>query len=162
MTSKAFLASIFIAIALFFASCASATSVPNTVLPPAGVPAAPDKYLLVVSAEEFTQQAHISKSVAVSTGGSFTIVLDSNSTTGFQWNEQANIKDANILKQMNHQYIAPATKESDKPAAGMAGIEEWVFKADQKGSTLVNFSYGRPWVGGEKDVRTVDLTVVVK
>ena len=75
MTSKVFLAVIITMMAIFSVSCASVTTISETGRPPAGVPPAPNKYLVAISAEEFNQQAHISKSVAVNAGESFTSLV---------------------------------------------------------------------------------------
>jgi predicted secreted protein len=71
-------------------------------------------------------------------------------TTGFHWTAQANIADTSVLAQTAHQYIEPRVNGSEKPVSGMAGIEEWTFRANQKGTTTVRLSYDRPWEGGEK------------
>jgi predicted secreted protein len=135
----------------------SITNPPNNQVPPA-----PTKYLVSVSAEDFTKAANITKLVEVKTGDVFTVALDSNATTGFGWTEQAKIADGNILKQTGHEYIAPRANDDTKPAAGMSGIEEWWFTAGQVGVTTATMSYSRPWEGGEKDARTFVLTVIVK
>jgi predicted secreted protein len=134
----------------------SITNPPNNQVPPAL-----NKYLVSVSAEDFTKEANITKQVEVKTGEIFTIALDSNATTGFSWTEQAKITHGKILTQTAHQYIAPRQND-DKPVAGMTGIEEWTFSARQAGTTTATMSYSRPWEGGEKDVRTLVLTVIVK
>ena len=123
---------------------------------------APNNPLVTASAEEFSKETNISKQVEVKAGYTFTITLDSNATTGFQWNEQAQIADTKVLTQRAHQYVAPATNNSSTPVAGMSGIEEWTFIASQTGTTTATFSYDRPWEGGEKSVRTFELTVIVK
>lgn len=126
------------------------------------VPPAPNKYLVSVSAEDFIKEAHISRQVEVKAGDVFTIVLDSNATTGFCWTEQAKIANGNILKQTEHEYLAPRANDGTIPVAGMSGIEEWWFTASQTGVTTAAMSYDRPWEGGEKAVRTFILTVIVK
>jgi len=65
-----------------------------------------------------------------------------------------------VVEQTAHEYIAPNT--GDAPVAGMAGVEEWTLRAGKAGTTTVNLSYDRPWEGGEKGVRTFELTVIVK
>jgi predicted secreted protein len=135
----------------------SITNPPNNQVPPA-----PTKYLVSVSAEDFTKAANITKLVEVKTGDVFTVALDSNATTGFSWTEQAKIADGNILKQTGHEYIAPLANDDTKPVAGMSGIEEWSFTAGQTGTTTATMSYVRPWEGGEKDARTFVLTVIAK
>ena len=143
---------IFVGTVACSASAATDNSVPSNNVPPA-----PNKYLVITTAEDFSKEANIVKQVDVKTGETFTIALDSNATTGFQWTEQAKIADVNVLQQTVHNYVAPSDL-----VVGKAGIEEWTFKAVTSGSTKVTLSYNRPWEGGEKGGRTFELIVVVK
>jgi inhibitor of cysteine peptidase len=160
MKGKIFVGIILIGIVLLTGACSTAGS--TSITPGGKVPPAPNKYLVTASAEDFTKETNILRQVEVKTGETFTIALDSNATTGFSWTEQAKIADANILKQTGHEYIAPRANNDTKPVAGMSGIEEWWFTAGRTGTTTATMSYSRPWEGGEKDVRTLVLTVIVK
>ncbi len=111
-----------------------------------------------VSCNDFDEQNHISKTVEVAAGDSFTVTLCSNPTTGFSWSEQAQISDQTILQQTDHKFVAPEGTE----VVGAAGKEVWTFKAVKKGDTTVSMEYSRPWEGGEKGTWTFNLTVVVK
>jgi inhibitor of cysteine peptidase len=162
MNVKIFVGIIILGFVLLAGACSTTDSTSTTNPPNNQVPPAPNKYLVTVSAEDFTKEANITKQVEVKTGEVFTVALDSNASTGFSWTEQAKIADVNILKQTGHQYIAPRTNTDDKPVAGMSGIEEWWFTAGGTGSTTAAMSNSRPWEGGEKDARTFVLTVVVK
>jgi inhibitor of cysteine peptidase len=169
MKGKVFISLMLIGIVLLAGACrfmsfsssttegTSITNPPNNQVPPA-----PNKYLVTISAEDFNRQSQIMRLVEVKTGDVFTVALDSNATTGFSWTEQAKIADVNILKQTGHEYIAPRAYDANKPVTGMSGIEEWWFATGQAGSTTATMSYSRPWEGGEKDVRTFVLTVIVK
>jgi inhibitor of cysteine peptidase len=162
MKNKVLVASMLLGILFIAAACSTVQGAKDTNVPHNKVPPAPNKYLVTVSAEDFNKAANLSKLVDVKSGDTFTITLDSNATTGFHWNEQAQITDTKVLTQTAHQYIAPATNNGATPVLGMSGIEEWTFTASQPGTTTTTFSYGRPWEGGEKGVRTFELTVVVK
>jgi inhibitor of cysteine peptidase len=162
MKGKVFVGIMFLGIVLLAGACTTVTDTSITNPSNNQVPPAPNKYLVTVSAEDFTKEANITKQVEVKTGDVFTVAMDSNATTGFNWTEQANIADGNILKQTGHKYIAPRTNTDDKPVAGMSSIEEWWFTAGGTGSTTAAMGYSRLWEGGEKDVRTFVLTVVVK
>jgi predicted secreted protein len=167
MKSKIFISTMVLGIVLLAGACGFTTFTASTtggtsVNPDNKVPPAPNKYLVSISAEDFNKEAHIIRQVEVKAGDVFTVVLDSNATTGFSWTEQAKIANGNILKQTEHAYVAPRGNEANNPVAGMSGIEEWWFTAAQTGSTTVTMSYDRPWEGGEKAVRTFVLTVVVK
>jgi inhibitor of cysteine peptidase len=162
MKGKIFFGIIFFGIILLASACGASTNNSITNPPNNQVPPATNKYLVTVSAEDFNKEANISRQVEVKTGDVFTVALDSNATTGFSWTKQVKIADGNILKQTGHEYVAPRANDDTKPVAGMAGIEEWWFMAGQAGITTATMSYSRPWEGGEKDVRTFVLTVVVK
>ena len=144
MKNKVFVVITVVGLLLTMAACSAATG-------------APGKNLVSITAADFDKQANIAKQVEVKAGDTFTITLDSNSTTGFQWTEQAIIADANILQQTDHNYIAP-----NGEVVGKAGIEQWTFKAGNPGTTTASLSYDRPWEGGETGVRTFELTVNVK
>ena len=161
MKGKIFVGIMLLGIVLLAGACSTTADILITNPPNNQVPPAPNKYLVTLSAEDFNKETQISRQVEIKTGDVFTVALDSNATTGFSWTEQAKIADGNILTQTGHQYIAPRLND-DKPVAGMAGIEEWTFTANQAGTTTATMSYGRPWDGGEKDARIFVLTVIVK
>lgn len=115
-----------------------------------------------VNCDKFREQKHLTNKLEVSTGESFTVTLCSNPTTGFKWQETAQISDQTVLQQTGHKFVAPEAEGSKPPAPGSSGVEIWTFKALKKGNTTVYMEYGRPWEGGEKGVWTYKLTVVVK
>jgi predicted secreted protein len=162
MKGKIFIYMMFLGIVLLAGACSTTDGTSITNPPNNRVPPAPNKYLVAISAEDFTKETHILRQVEVKTGDVFTVALDSNATTGFSWTEQAKIADGNILKQTGHEYTAPRANDNNKPVAGMSGIEEWWFTAGQTGTTTATMSYNRPWEGGEKNARTFALTVIVK
>jgi inhibitor of cysteine peptidase len=161
MKIKIFFGILLISIALLAGACSTTTNILITNPPSNQVPPAPNKYLVTVSADDFGKETQISRQVEIKTGDVFSVVLDSNATTGFSWTEQAKIADGKILTQTAHQYIAPSSNNG-KPVGGMAGVEEWTFRASEPGTTTVTMSYSRPWDGGEKDARIFVLTVTVK
>ena len=95
--------------------------------------------------------------VYVPAGDTFKLSLGANPTTGFSWSETAQIDDAAVLQQTNHEYIAPA---GDMP--GASGKEVWEFATLKPGTTTVYLEYGRPWEGGEKAEWTYKVTVNVE
>jgi inhibitor of cysteine peptidase len=119
----------------------------------------PKQVSVEVSIDDFTNVNTISREVEVAKGGTVTVILGSNQTTGFQWSEQAQIGDITILEQANHKYINP---EAGTQIVGAAGKEEWIFKALKSGTTTVTMEYSRPWEGGEKGVWKFNLTVEVR
>ena len=111
-----------------------------------------------VSIDEFEQAKNIAQEVVVADGGTLTVSLGSNPTTGFSWDEAAQIADPMVLQQTGSELL-PAEGQG---LVGAPGTHVWTFKALQKGSTTVSMDYSRPWEGGEKGVWTFDLTVTVK
>ncbi len=95
--------------------------------------------------------------IEVGKGDTFYIVLDSNPTTGYQW-ELAGPFDDKVLSLEGSRYEAP----QDTTVMGAGGKEYWEFDAVGSGSTEVSFRYVRSW---EKDVEPTSsaaFTVNVK
>ena len=115
------------------------------------------KEVAITTSEEFNQNQHIQKEVEIYKGSTLVVTLFSNGTTGFSWDEDAQIADTSIIQQLKHQYIGAETD-----MLGAPGAEEWTFEAVNSGITTVHLEYSRPWVGGEKGVWTFDLTITVK
>jgi inhibitor of cysteine peptidase len=111
----------------------------------------------IINSDEFNQNQYIQKQVEIARGDEILVKLVSNGSTGFSWNENAEIADPGIVQQVKHQDIT-----SDSSAVGAPGAEEWTFKTLKTGTTKVHLEYGRPWEGGEKGIWTFDLTVIVK
>ena len=111
-----------------------------------------------VSCDDFSQQNYITRQVEVGAGGTLTLTLCSNQTTGFAWSETAQISDQSVLQQTDHRFVSPEAEG----VAGAAGKEVWTFNALKKGTSTVSVEYSRPWEGGEKGVWTFNLTVTVK
>lgn len=110
-----------------------------------------------VSCDDFSQQNHITKQVEVGAGGTLTVTLCSNPTTGFEW-ESAIISEQTVLQEIDHRFVPPEAEG----VVGAAGKEVWTFKALKKGTSTVSVEYSRPWEGGEKGEWTFNLTVTVK
>jgi len=121
-------------------------------------PAATPGATVTVTCEQFSKQAHITQDVTAGVGSTITVTLCSNPTTGFQWGEQAQISNTQVLKQTSHKVVAPA----NTGMVGAPGSQEWTFEALQAGTSAISFSYSRPWEGGEKNVETFKLNVTVK
>ena len=97
------------------------------------------------------------KEVTLATGGTLTVTLESNASTGYSWNENANITDKTVLQQTEHKYQAPAT-----PIAGAGGKEVWTFKALKAGNSMISMEYRGPSDPSATPAKTFTLTVVVK
>jgi inhibitor of cysteine peptidase len=112
-----------------------------------------------VSIDDFIDRNHIAKEVQIAEGGTLTVSLGSNPSTGFSWTEVALIADATVLRQTGGGGFMEA---KGTQAVGAAGVQTWKFEALQKGATSLSMEYGRPWEGGEKGAWTFELTVIVK
>jgi inhibitor of cysteine peptidase len=78
--------------------------------------------------------------IVVEEGQEFVIVLESNPTTGYQW-QLAQPLDEEILSLVKAEF---EEREEDGPL-GAPGEERWTFKAEGRGTTTIDFSYVRPW-----------------
>ena len=97
------------------------------------------------------------KEVTLATGGTLTVTLESNASTGYSWNENANITDKTVLQQTDQKYQAPAT-----PIAGAGGKEVWTFKALKAGNSMISMEYRQPFNPSATPAKRFTLTVVVQ
>jgi inhibitor of cysteine peptidase len=114
-----------------------------------------------VGCAEFLESQHIVGDIDVAVGDEFKMSLCSNPTTGFQWSEQADISDNEVIEQVAHLFVEPSD-EDQPPPSGTPGEEVWTFRAITKGQSTVSVEYSRPWEGGEKAAWTFVLSVVVE
>lgn len=98
-----------------------------------------------------------SKEVTLADGGTLTVILESNITTGYSWNENANIGDKTVMQQTDHKYQPPAT-----PVPGAGGKEVWTFKALKAGKSTISLEYRRPFEPTAAPAKTFTLTVTVR
>ncbi len=101
--------------------------------------------------------ANSGKEVALAAGGTLTVTLESNITTGYSWNENANIGDKTVMQQTDHKYQPPAT-----PIPGAGGKEVWTFKALKAGQSTISVEYRRPFEPTAAPAKTFSLTLVVQ
>jgi predicted secreted protein len=85
----------------------------------------------------------------------FTIIIASNPTTGYQW-KLAQSLDEKIIKLVSSRYIPPK-----KRLIGSGGKEEWVFRAVGKGVAAIILEYNRPWEG-DPTAKKVIFNVIVR
>ena len=96
------------------------------------------------------------KIIETTIGKGFTITLDSNPTTGYQW-QIAKALDTGLIKLIDSQYIAPKTD-----LVGAPGHEEWHFKAQKSGKAIISFDYIRPWEKDELPVQTESFIIIIR
>lgn len=99
--------------------------------------------------------------VEVSEGTAITITLDSNVTTGFQW-QLAGDLDESVLKLEGNEYVGLEDVEGSEPIAGAGGQEVWTFTAAGPGEANLRLKYAQPWAGGMESDDTFEVTVSVK
>ena len=117
---------------------------------------------IILSEDDFRGgNAHRTKEVPLVPGDTLVIELGSNPTTGYRWAEKPANSNPKVLKQAKHDYTQRGSKGAhDKPTVGSGGAETWIFQATKAGMATLDFSYGRPWRGGEKATWT--LKVIAK
>jgi len=108
-----------------------------------------------LSCDQLNDESNIINEFRMESGDKLRIRLCSNPSTGFEWT--CIIKDNNVIKEEDHDY-----EEDNTGNAGSAGVEMWTFEAVAKGITEINMAYSQPWEGGEKDVWTYKISVVVE
>jgi predicted secreted protein len=113
-----------------------------------------------VSCTDFYEDQHIFRTLEVEAGGTFTITLCSNRSTGSQWSEDPRIDIPDIVEQTDHEYISPSG--DPPPPPGAPGLEVWSFKALKQGSATIYLEYGRPWENGGQGEWTCTVVAVVK
>ena len=90
--------------------------------------------------------------VEAKVGEAFAITLESNSTTGYNW-QFAKPLASKMVKLVHSHYIAPTTQ-----LYGAGGRETWTFRALQAGETHIFLQYVRPW---EKNVTPLKTEIIV-
>jgi inhibitor of cysteine peptidase len=91
----------------------------------------------------------------VQVGDTFSLTLDSNPTTGFQW-QLAEALDESVLKVMSQEYTPSGTG-----LAGAGGKENWTFYAAGQGTTDISLKYVQPWDEESPPAVTKQFTVIV-
>lgn len=107
-------------------------------------------------AQEATKEKNTKESIEVECEKEFTIILDSNKTTGYEWQLTGDL-DKELVSFVSSDY-----KIENTEFVGVGSMEIWTFKALKEGETEINFQYVRPW---EKDVVpaiTKKYTVIIK
>lgn len=99
-----------------------------------------------------------STTIEVKVGEEFTISMDSNATTGYEW-QLAEALDESVVEQVGDpQYIL---EEGAEDRVGAGGTEVWTFKGAGSGNTTISFKYVRPWEEEEEPAETKDFKVEV-
>jgi len=118
----------------------------------------PTAVKIEIGSDEFASQNNVSRTVSVPVGGTLTIALGANPSTGFSWSEPPAVSDAAVLEQTSNKLLLAEAK----PIVGQPATQAWTMRALQPGTSTVNMTYGRPWPGGKKGIWTFEVNVTVK
>ena len=102
------------------------------------------------------QEPKQAKAIEAQAGESFTITLEANKTTGYEW-QFAKPLDESIVQLISLDYLIDKTE-----LMGAGGKQIWVLKALKAGKTVIYFKYVRSW---EKDIPPVNeetFIIVIK
>lgn len=98
----------------------------------------------------------MSNLISTKAGETISITLDSNPTTGYQW-QLANPVDEKVLKLISSVYRMPETN-----MVGAGGKEVWTFKALSGCQTTINFEYVRPWEKDKEPAKKATFTIIIQ
>ncbi len=93
--------------------------------------------------------------ITAKVGDQFTIELDSNQTTGFQWGISGSL-NPKIVKKISSTYIAGANPSG---AAGVGGKEKWKFQVMGAGTGTIVMIYSQRFDKTAPPAKTVTFTV---
>jgi inhibitor of cysteine peptidase len=90
------------------------------------------------------------------TGERFTIELDGNRTTGYQW-QLGTPLEPSLLVLVASEYLP-----EDRSKIGAGGRETMTFRAVGRGTATINLVYVRPWETNVPPTKTSAFTVVIQ
>ena len=92
--------------------------------------------------------------IEVKVGKEFVVILGSNPTTGYSWQESYD----NTMLQLVDKTYKPG-KAAEGGTVGAGGEDHFRFKALKKGKTEITMSYQRPWEqeSGAKSVFSINI-----
>jgi predicted secreted protein len=94
--------------------------------------------------------------VTTKPGRQFSLTLESNPTTGYQW-ELAKPIEGSCVALVTNQFVRAKSKLSGAP-----GKEVWRFKALRAGEATIELKYVRPWEKGVEPAQKTNVVVVVR
>ncbi|MGA1863964.1 MAG: protease inhibitor I42 family protein [bacterium] len=90
----------------------------------------------------------------VDKGDTISIILSSNSSTGYIWMLDADEPDTDIVSKTSSQYFQGYTG-----MVGASGSEQWIFEAEDEGTTNIILYYRRTWEATVAETFEVEITV---
>jgi len=95
------------------------------------------------------------KTITVKKGDTFTITVDSNPTTGYEW-QVVTTPDGKAVKLEKSTYEAPA-----KQIPGAGGKQVWTFKAVSPGTATFSAKYSRSWEQNDPSAKVMTTKITV-
>jgi predicted secreted protein len=114
---------------------------------------------LGATCDQFSATPAIQQSGVIAADADVRIVLCSNPSTGFAW-EDPQIGDSSVVRLVGRTYQAP--DGASLPIVGAAGGEILTIHALTAGTTTLTMRYSQPWAGGTKSAWTYTLSLTVK
>jgi len=141
MKSKVIMAGLMVLLALSLLACQSGSTGDST--EPEKPTKSSDSYAAATTVNfytcnDFAGEPNITDEIEFTANKGVTVILCSNRTTGFQWNEEAQISDTSIVEQTGHSYVAPSASK-----VGATGTEKFVFTGVNPGPATVSLEYSR-------------------
>ena len=109
--------------------------------------------------DQFQATPTIEQAGQIAAGSDFTVVLCSNPSTGFAW-EDPQLGDTGVVRLVDRSYREPGG--TTLPIVGAAGGEILTFHAVAAGKTTISTSYSQPWAGGTKGEWKYRLSITVR
>ncbi len=93
--------------------------------------------------------------IHIAAGGDFSIALESNPTTGYQWKCVGIEQETTVVEQAGE----PVYQQDENPEGmmGVGGTETWNFKAVLKGEAVIQLGYYPPGSGNEGNPAQIKL-----
>jgi inhibitor of cysteine peptidase len=114
--------------------------------------------LLAACSSKSTQPTDPESTLNARVGEEFTLILESNPTTGYHWELVPDALDETKVTFVSNDYQST----SDPGLAGGGGVEIWKFKAVQSGTARIVLGYYPPSNTPTDPERTESFTVTIK
>ncbi len=108
--------------------------------------------------EVHVDQSDTNSQVEIEKGQILVVTLESNPTTGYQWELVEN--QGTILEQMGEAEFKPS-ETGEPPLVGAGGWEIFHFNAISPGQMTLQLIYHRPWEEGVEPINTFSIEVIV-
>ena len=111
---------------------------------------------VTVPCEDFSEYPNVVlNDFTIGVGDKVTAKLCSNATTGYSWSYT--MTGDNAVKEEDHDF-----EEPDSDMVGAAGTEVWTFEGVEKGTTVIEMKYTRPWEEDAEPTWMYKMTITVE